>query len=100
MRLLVLFALIGLSVAVPDHQDPANSRLCDICVAGLGELIKLFKRGAAEHMIFIYIKKTCDIPTVVGDACKLLLTRAYKYLKQHPDESDATKVCTAIHACR
>ncbi|CAL8070850.1 unnamed protein product [Calicophoron daubneyi] len=99
MRLLVLFALIGLSVAVPVYEYPDNFGLCDICTDALGGLISLVKGHAAQEIIDKYIVEVCNPVPIVGGLCKEALNHAVSYLMKHLDESDSVKVCKAIHIC-
>ncbi|CAL8070847.1 unnamed protein product [Calicophoron daubneyi] len=100
MRLLVLFALIGLSVAVPVYEDPENSRLCDHCKRYVAGVIPLVKRGASQEEINRYIDYTCNPVLIIGFTCRMTLLKAVEYLKKHPECTNAKTVCKALRACK
>ncbi|CAL8070844.1 unnamed protein product [Calicophoron daubneyi] len=99
MRLLILFALIGLSVAVPVYEVSDNFGICDICKGAVGTLLKLVKAEAAQDAIDLAIGAICPSIPVVKSLCKAALNKVVSYLKEHLDKADADTVCKAVHAC-
>ncbi|CAL8082545.1 unnamed protein product [Calicophoron daubneyi] len=100
MRILVLFALIGLSVAVPVYEVSGNYDMCHICKVTFDALLKLVKAGATQHAIDLSIRKLCPPILVIHPICKMALNKVVSYLKEHLDKADADTVCKAIHACK
>ncbi|CAL8070831.1 unnamed protein product [Calicophoron daubneyi] len=100
MRLLVLFALIGLSVAAPVYEVPENLDVCDICKRAVGALLKLVKAGATQDVIDLAISSICAPIPIVSSLCKDALKKVVSYLKKHLAKADANTVCKAIHACK
>ncbi|CAL8070834.1 unnamed protein product [Calicophoron daubneyi] len=99
MRLLILFALIGLSVAVPVYEVNDNFGVCDICKGAVGVLLELVKIGASQDIIDEKIGDICPSIPIISSICKEALKKAVKYLREHLDKADANTVCKAIHAC-
>ncbi|CAL8070827.1 unnamed protein product [Calicophoron daubneyi] len=101
MRLLVLFALIGLSVAAPVYEVPENwDILCSICKGALSGIISLIKGDASKELIDEYVGKLCDKIPIFSGLCKEALDKLVNYVREHLGDGDETTACTAIHACK
>ncbi|CAL8070956.1 unnamed protein product [Calicophoron daubneyi] len=100
MRLIVLFALIGLSAAVSFNTPPPKWLIvCKICKEAFNELASLARIHAEQAVIDKRIEDICSQTTIFQAVCKQCLNKAVLFLKEYPEEKDATKVCRASQAC-
>ncbi|CAL8070825.1 unnamed protein product [Calicophoron daubneyi] len=101
MRLLVLFALIGLSVAAPVYEVPENlAILCKFCKASFNAFVSLIKSHAPQEVFSQYVNRVCSFLTKTYQVqCRKNFYNMQKYLEEHIGETDPGKACKAIGAC-